>query len=224
VNDNPRFRFLVCDLDNTLYSPDSGVMPAMGQLIDRYMVERVGIPPEDVEGLKRLYYQQYGATMRGLILHHGIDPEDYLAFIHDLPLEQYIQPDPDLGAMLTGIPLRKAVFTNADREHAVRVLDTLGVRHHFEWIIDVHDFGLRSKPHPSAYLRILEVLAARADECILVEDASRNLAPAKAMGMLTVLVGGGSPPANALAEEADVCIPDILHLAEAIRPWVGVDE
>lgn len=217
----PRFRFLLCDLDNTLYPPDSGVMLAVGQRMVHYMVERVGVPPDDAKRLSRHYYQQYGTTMRGLILHHRIDPEDYLAFVHDLPLEQYIQPNPGLDAMLANIPLRKAVFTNADREHARRVLNVLGVRHHFEWIIGVHEFGFNSKPHRSAYLRILDILDTHAEECIIVEDAAGNLVPAKAMGMLTVLVGNGSLSPESPPGEADIYIPDILCLAEAIRPWVG---
>jgi putative hydrolase of the HAD superfamily len=220
MKDKPGFRFLLCDLDNTLYPADSGLMQAVGQRMVRYMIERVAVPPQDADRLKRQYYEQYGTTMRGLILHYGIDPEDYLAFVHDLPLKQYIQPNPGLGAMLGRLPLCKAVFTNADREHAERVLNVLGVRHHFERIIDVRDFGLLSKPHMNAYRRILEILDAQADECIIVEDMTQNLAPAKAMGMLTVLVADGSLPNESSWNGADVCIADILDLAEAIRPWI----
>jgi putative hydrolase of the HAD superfamily len=217
---NPRLRFLLCDLDDTLYPPNTGVMRALGRLIIRYMVERLDISPDDAERLKRRYYQQYGTTMRGLILNHGIDPDDYLAFVHDLPLEQYLQPNPALDAMLADIPLRKAIFTNADREHAGRVLDTLGVRHHFERIIDVRDLNFNSKPHQSAYRRILKMLDAHPHECILVDDAARNLAPARKMGIVTILVSSGSSPPESPSDEADIHIADILHLADAIRPWL----
>jgi putative hydrolase of the HAD superfamily len=220
VTDKPHFRFLLCDLDNTLYPPNSGVMQAVGHLIVRYISDRLDVPPDDAEGLKRQYYRQYGTTMRGLILHHGIDPEDYLGFVHDLPLEQYIQPNPDLDAMLDRIPLRKAVSTNADCQHARRVLDVLGIRHHFERIIDVRDFGFDSKPHQNAYHRILEILNACAEECILVDDSIHNLASAQAMGMVTVLVGASSPSTEPSQEGADICIADILDLADAICPWL----
>ena len=218
---NPRFRFLLCDLDNTLYPPDAGVMSAAGRRMVRYMIERVGVPPADAEQLKLRYYRRYGTTMRGLILHHGIDAEDYLAFVHDLPLEQYIQPNPGLDVMLSSIPLRKAIFTNADQEHARRVLDILGVCHHFETIIDVRDFGFRGKPHVSAYRRILDLLDVRAEDCILVEDSVLNLAPARDLGMLTVLVGDGDRVGKTSGDGADIHISDILHLAEAIRTWLG---
>ena len=76
---DPGYRFLLCDLDNTLYPPDSGVMAAVGQRMIRYIVERVDLPPDQAEQLKLQYFREYGTTMRGLILHYGIDPEDYLA-------------------------------------------------------------------------------------------------------------------------------------------------
>jgi putative hydrolase of the HAD superfamily len=217
-----RFRYLLCDLDDTLYPASSGVMRAVGQLILRYMLDRVGIPSDRVNQMRSEYYHAYGTTMRGLILHHAIDPLDYLAFVHDLPLREYIQPNPALEAMLSRIPLRKAVITNADRYHAGRVLDVLGVRHHFEWIIDVQDFGFNSKPHPSSYERMLEIVEARPGECIMVEDVAHNLAPARAMGMLTVLVeeepGGNG---NGL-DRADVVIRDILEMADALQHWMGI--
>jgi putative hydrolase of the HAD superfamily len=217
---SPRLRFLLCDLDNTLYPPDSGVMSAVGQRMVRYIIERVGLPPDDAAQLKLQYYQQYGTTMRGLILHHRIDVEDYLAFVHDVPLEGYIQPNPKLEEMLSSIPLRKAVFTNADGEHARRVLGILGVRHHFERIIDVRDSGFNCKPHLSAYRRILAVLDTRPDECVMVDDSADNLAVAKGLGMLTVFVGNESSPEAPLRDGADVHITDILDLADAIRPWM----
>ena len=218
--DSPRLRFLLCDLDNTLYPPDAGVLPAVGRRIVRYIVDRLDVSPDEAEQLKARYYRQYGTTMRGLILHHGIVPEDYLAFVHDVPLEEFIQPNPHLDSMLAKIPLRKAVFTNADKEHARRVLDVLGVGHHFEWIVDVSAFGFNSKPHPSAYQRILDVLNARPDECIMVDDSAENLAPARVLGMLAVLVGDALPINASSGDGCDVYIADILHLADAIRPWI----
>ncbi len=158
--------------------------------------------------------------MRGLILHHGIDAEDYLAFVHDVPLESLLQPNPKLEEMLSSIPLRKAVFTNADGEHARRVLDILGVRHHFERIIDVRDSEFNSKPHPSAYQRALDILDTRPDECVMVDDSADNLAPAKAMGMLTVLVGDDAPSSAFSQDGSDIYVADILDLADAIRPWI----
>ncbi len=218
------YRFLVCDLDDTLYPTSAGIMPAVGRLINRYMIERVGIAPDDAKVLRRLYFNRYGTTMRGLIVNYGIDPDDYLAFVHAVPLEEYIRPNPALDAMLGSIPLRKVVFTNASREHADRVMGILGVGRHFERIVDVRDFGYYSKPNPEAYQAILDILDARPEECIMVEDAVRNLAPARALGMTVVLVDGGVPLLDCASGDEDMlCIRDILGLAEAIRPLLETD-
>ena len=124
--------------------------------------------------------------------------------------------------MLTGIPLRKVIFTNASREHARRVLHVLGVQHHFERIIDVRDFGFHSKPHPLAYQRGLQILGARPPQCIIVDDSARNLAPAMEMGMTAVLVRNGQPPeARCVPGAVDLHIENILGLADAIQPLLA---
>jgi len=222
MTDNSTFQSLLCDLDDTLYPPHAGLMKAVGDRISRYMVERVGIPPDVTQQLRRHYHDEYGTSMRGLIVNHSIDPESYLGFVHDLPLEQYIQPSAALDEMLTSIPLRKVIFTNASREHARRVLNVLGVQHHFERIIDVRDFGFHSKPHPLAYQRGLQILGACPPQCIIIDDSARNLAPAKEMGMTAVLVGDGQPPdARRVPGAVDLHIENILGLADAIQPLLA---
>ncbi len=121
-----RYRFLLCDLDDTLYPANAGIMKAVGERISQFMVDRLDVLPEMAPYLRRHFRERYGTTMRGLILHYGIDPEDYLEFVHDLPLSDFIQPDPALSAALANIGLTKVIFTNASREHALRVLTILG--------------------------------------------------------------------------------------------------
>lgn len=211
------YAFLLCDLDETLYPSRTGLMQAVTERINRYMVEQMGFTPEDTQRLRRAYHEQYGTTMRGLIVNYGIDPEGYLAFVHDLPLERYLVPDPTLGEVLASIPLRKVVFTNASREHAEGVLGILGVRHHFERIIDVRDFQYHSKPDPLAYRRMLEILATTPEQCVFVEDSLRNLAPARALGMATVWVSDGRLPDPQGSLPADIHIESIHALAEAVH-------
>ena len=211
------YTFLLCDLDETLYPSRSGLMQAVTERINRYMVEQMGFTPEVTQHLRRAFHEQYGTTLRGLIVNYGIDPEGYLAFVHDLPLMKYLAPDPTLGEVLGNIPLRKVVFTNASREHAEGVLNILGVRHHFERIIDVRDFHYHSKPDPLAYQRMLELLATTPGQCIFVEDSLRNLAPARALGMATVWVGDGRLPEAQHDPPADLHIENIHALAEAVQ-------
>ena len=190
-------RAILFDLDETLYPRGSGVMEQIRSLMLRYLRERFNLAPEEADALRRHYFLTYGTTMRGLQLNHQIDADEFLHFVHDIPLHKYIRPNPGLDAVLASIPQQKIVFTNASREHAERVLDLLGVRPHFERIVDVCDMNYESKPQPSAYRRICEMLGVQPQECVLVEDNVRNLQPAKALGMVTVLVDGNDPDDSA---------------------------
>jgi pyrimidine 5'-nucleotidase len=83
-----RFRFLLCDLDDTLYPTHQGVMKAVGERINRYLIERLDVPPDAAPEIRRYYHDRYGTSMRGLMLHYGIRPDDYLDYVHDLPLTE----------------------------------------------------------------------------------------------------------------------------------------
>jgi putative hydrolase of the HAD superfamily len=216
-----RFRFLLCDLDDTLYPTHQGVMKAVGERINRYLIERLDVPPDAAPEIRRYYHDRYGTSMRGLMLHYGIRPDDYLEYVHDLPLTEFIRREPQLDAMLGRICLRKVIVTNASREHALRVLDILGVGHHFERILDIRDFGYHSKPHRVAYERCLRYLEAAAAECVLVEDSVRNIAPARAMGMASVWMRNAPSEMPAGPPPADLCIDNILQLADALAPLIG---
>ncbi len=184
-------KYILFDLDETLYPSRSGLMADIGALMGRYMEERLEMPAAEVPALRQHYYHTYGTTMRGLQIHHGIDPDDYLAYVHDLPLEDYIGPNDALDEALDEIEIEKAVFTNASKEHARRVLKILGVERHFNRIIDVRATGYIGKPDPGAYRRALEILGAEGHECLLVDDNVQNLEPAKKLGMITVLLDDG---------------------------------
>ena len=186
-----RLKYLVFDLDETLYPRNTGLMKAINERIRHYMVEKLGFDPATVEEIRSRYYQKYGTSLRGLLVEHHIDPEDYLAYVHDLPLERYLSPNSDeLRRALSRIELEKVIFTNASREHALRVLRFMSLEGFFSRIVDIRDIGYISKPAPEAFRRFLKIMDAKGEECILVEDSLRNLRVAKEFGMITVLVDG----------------------------------
>ena len=55
------------------------------------MHEVVGIPLDEVDTLRRRYWQDYGVTMQGLMRHHHVDPEDYLHYVHDVDVASRLQ-------------------------------------------------------------------------------------------------------------------------------------
>ncbi|HXF85824.1 MAG TPA: hypothetical protein VNK49_10600 [Anaerolineales bacterium] len=89
-----RFSTIFFDLDDTLYPASTGLWEALKERMSLYMRERVGIPENEVPILREQYFKMYGTTLRGLQIRHGVDAEDYLAFVHDVPVEDYLKPDP----------------------------------------------------------------------------------------------------------------------------------
>lgn len=205
---------LLFDLDNTLYAPERELFALMDERINRYMNEVVGIPLEDVDSLRRSYWQRYGVTMQGLMRHHAVDPEDFLAYVHDIDISSRLQPDPELRAALSSVPLRKAVFTNSSRDHSERVLHALGIAGQFEEIYDIRVANYLPKPSPEPYHAVLERINLPASRCILVEDSLENLRTAKALGMGTVLVG-----AHPALPHVDVRIPSAGEIPSALTYW-----
>ena len=207
-------RLALFDLDDTLYPASCGLWPVLVMRMERYMVERLGIAAQSVPEMRRRYLAGFGSTLNGLRQEYNIDDIEYLAFVHDVPLEQFIKPQPQLSEMLARLPLEKVIFTNADAPHARRVLATLGVAEHFPLIVDVHSMDFFNKPDSRAYQRVLALTGAQPEECIFVDDRLANLQPAAALGMMTVLVKDGAvgpPPAG-----IDFQISSILEIEPII--------
>lgn len=196
------------DLDATLYPESNGLWPAIRVKIDQYMRQRMEIPEAEIPKLREYYYLQYGTTLRGLQVHYGIDAEDYLSYVHDLPLDDYLQPDPGLRAMLRSIPRRRLLFTNSDGSHARRVISILGIEDCFDGMVDIYAMDPYCKPQVEAYSFALKFAGASdPTTCALLDDSPRNLSPAREMGFLTILVGQ-----NSTHPSADRTLVDIHDL------------
>ncbi len=200
------------DLDNTLYPSENGLWQAIRMRIDLYMKERLNIPEQEISGLRRSYFERYGTTLRGLQIHKNVDPVDYLTFVHDLPLQDYLSPSPQLRQMLTSLPQRRWIFTNADAAHAGRVLSTLNLADCFHGIIDVFAMEFACKPEREAFEKAMQI-AGEPDpgDCMLIDDAPRNLAAARRMGFAAILVGGEDR-----ITDGRLRVPDLLSLRSVV--------
>lgn len=213
------FRYIVFDLDNTLYQRESGLMEEIGHRIQLWLCRELGIPWKEAADVRRQYLRQHGTTMGGLMAEHSIDVPDYLDFVHDIPVTDYLDPNPALLEMLDSLPLRKVVYTNATSAHGRRVLQALGVSEQFERIIGIEEVGLCNKFNHEAFERMLELLRASGPECVMVEDSPRNLPPAKAIGMTTILIGGDERPERVEVDEAciDFVVESVLEVERVVE-------
>lgn len=191
MNLRKNLRFALFDLDNTLYPHSCGLWDEIGNRINLYMIERLGMNPGEVGKCRREFLDAFGTTLNALRRYYTVDPDEFLSFVHNIPLERYIQYDPELDRMLGRLKLRKVIFTNADATHARRVLSRLGILHHFEAIIDIHLLEFLNKPDRRSYVKALDFIDAQPQQCIMIEDSMANIEGARAQGIATVLVGGG---------------------------------
>ena len=140
------FSTLFFDLDATLYSPSNGLWDEIRNRIFQYMREEIGLSQEEIPAIRDRYWRTYGTTLEGLRIHHGIDPDDYLSYVHRIPLDEYLSKDPELDSLLRELPQKLWIFTNADRRHAEAVLDALEIRENFDGIVDLLAMDFAIKP------------------------------------------------------------------------------
>jgi putative hydrolase of the HAD superfamily len=177
----------VFDLDNTLYPADCDLWPKIDQRITLYLSFLFGLDGMSSRALQKYYYQRYGTTLRGLMEEHGIGPEGFLDFTHDIDRSSLF-PDLALANAITALPGRKLILTNGSREHALRTASALGLETMFEDIFDIADADFVPKPAALTYERFFERHAVVPARAAMFEDLAENLIIPHERGMTTVLV------------------------------------
>lgn len=203
-----RFTTIFFDLDDTLYPASTGLWPVLKERMSLYMRECMGIPEQDVPVLREQYFKMYGTTLRGLQARHNVDAQDFLAFVHDVPLKDYLKPDPLQREIIASLPTRNLVFTNADVPHARRVLAALELDDLFETIIDINEMSPYCKPMPESFA-IAQDLADEPDprKCVMIDDLPHTTRAALNAGMASILYGTEDP-----TEDASGVFKDWIHL------------
>jgi putative hydrolase of the HAD superfamily len=207
-------KYILFDLDNTLYPKSLGIFDLVIERIRNYMEVRMGFDRELARSLRQEYLRKYGSTMRGLMIHHNLNADDFLEYVHDVGVEKRLSPDPDLEGLLKSITVEKGIFTSGHKPHAQRVLRCLGVERHFPQIFDILFTRCIPKPNPEPYRQVLDHLCLQGRECMMIEDMPANLKPAKDLGMITVLVGPGMGGVDGVVDHT---IENILGLREILR-------
>ena len=204
-------QYIFFDLDNTLYPRECGLFRLIEERIKGYLCTRLGLDPGEAAVLRRSYLQRYGFTLVGLMNHHRIDPEEYLAFVHEVNVEGVLKEDTRLSHMMSCIPLGKVIVTNGTQRHARRVIRSLGIEPFFSHIFDIAFMQYTPKPHPSSFHKVMEYLEVTGAECLILDDHPPTLETASALGMTTVYVGGKKQVV------ADYHIGEVMGLEGVLR-------
>lgn len=183
-------RVWLFDLDNTLHDANPHIFPAISRAMGAYVASKVGLGETAAKALRDHYWRRYGATLTGLVRHHGVDPHHFLAATHDfLPeLPRMVVHEPALRHVLKRLPGRKIVFSNAPRRYVKAVLELTGIQPLIDSVWTIERLRFTPKPHAGAFRHLLQRERLDPRRCILVEDTAANLCAAKQLGMKTVLV------------------------------------
>jgi putative hydrolase of the HAD superfamily len=199
----------IFDLDNTLHNATPHIFPHINRSMTAYVQQYLQMEEAAANALRVDYWQRYGATLSGLMRHHGTDPDHFLWHTHQFPeLDRMVLREPRLRHVLKNLPGRKVVFSNAPRHYAHAVLKLLRVEDMFDDVMAVEHTRYRPKPDSFGFMRLMKKHGVKAAQCVMVEDSLENLRTAKRLGMRTVWVNAG----NKNAPYVDVKIRDVMQL------------
>ena len=199
------------DLDNTLHNASPHIFPQINRSMRAYIERHLGVDEHEATRIRQQYWDRYGATLTGLMRHHGTDPRHFLWETHqfdDLP--GMVVFERGLKTMLARLPGRKILFSNAPRHYADAILRLAGIGGQFDAIYAIEQLRFKPKPAISGFLRILQREGLDAKNCIMIEDSLINLVTAKKLGMKTVWVSAGLRR----SVHADVKLKTIIHLPQ----------
>ncbi|MDQ6967750.1 MAG: pyrimidine 5'-nucleotidase [Mariprofundaceae bacterium] len=207
------FDLVVVDLDNTLYAANNGVFARMDKRMTAFICNALNMQYEEANALRVGYWREYGTTLRGLILHHGIEPEAFLHDVHDVNVHELLCENLQLNEALHQLPGRKVIHTNGIYEHAERVLNALGVRHHFEIIYDIRYNAYMPKPSATTLKMLLHDEGVSPVRTLVLDDMQENLVVAKELGARTCWVTTEQPQ-----HDWDYQVSEVEELATYFNP------
>ena len=180
----------IFDLDNTLYSADSGIFQQVHKLMGEFISKNLKMDMIEAKKLQSKYYKQHGTTLRGLMDNHGVEPDYFLDEVHKLDYS-IVGPNEILNKELEKIQGRKIIYTNANKKHVVDVLERINLANFFDEIFDIKMANYIPKPEIRPYEQIIDIFNINPSSSAMFDDIAKNLVPAKKVGFTPVWVDAG---------------------------------
>ena len=180
----------IFDLDNTLYSADSGIFQQVHELMGKFVSRQLNIDIEDAKIIQKKYYKQHGTTLRGMMDNHGVDPDHFLAEVHALDYS-IVGPNLKLNKELKKLNGRKIIYTNANMQHAINVLEKIELSNFFDEIYDIKMANYIPKPEIAPYEQMINQFDINVKSAAMFDDIAKNLVPAKNVGFTSVWIDAG---------------------------------
>ena len=177
-------KYWIFDLDNTLYSGQTKVFSEVDKKMSSFISKKMKVDLIKAKEIQKKYFYEYGTTLSGLMKQDGIDPNDFLEFVHDIDIS-WLPKDLKLKEELIKIKEKKYIFTNGSHAHVENITKQLGIDGLFDGAFDIVDANFVPKPHADPYNKIVEKFNIDPTKSILIEDIAHNLEQAKNLGMKT---------------------------------------
>ena len=175
---------ILFDCDGVLYQDLEAVFGQVSRKMTEYISNKLNVDLKKAKELQTNYFHKYNTSLNGLMIHHEIDPKEFLDFVHDIDLS-FLEKDTALRHELENIDLRKFVFTNGSHDHVKHITTTLGIDDQFEGIFDIVDAEYHPKPEAKAFDLMIEKFKIDPKETLYIEDIAKNLSIGKERGTIT---------------------------------------
>ena len=180
----------IFDLDNTLYSADSGIFQQVHRLMGEFISKKLNIDLKEAKKLQSKYYKKHGTTLRGMMDNHGVDPDHFLEEVHKLDYS-IVGANLKLNHELKKLNGKKIIYTNANLKHAVAVLDKISLSNYFDEIFDIKMANYIPKPEIKPYEQMIDLYNIDPHSSAMFDDIAKNLVPAKKVGFTPVWIDAG---------------------------------
>ena len=180
----------IFDLDNTLYSADSGIFQQVHDLMGKFVSNHLNIEMKDAKILQKKYYKQHGTTLRGMMDNHGVDPDYFLSEVHKLDYS-IVNSNKELNVQLDKLNGKKIIYTNANMQHTLDVLEQIELTNFFDEIFDIKMADYIPKPEITPYEQIIKKYNLKPNSCAMFDDIAKNLVPAKKVGFTSIWIDAG---------------------------------
>ena len=175
----------IFDCDGVLYKDLESVFGQVSKRMTEYISKKLNLDLIKAKELQTNYFHKYNTSLNGLMIHHKINPNDFLKYVHEIDLN-FLKKDIILREELVKLKTKKFIFTNGSHEHVLNITKHLGISDLFDGSFDITDCDFVPKPAIQPYKKLIKKFNINPEETVFIEDIAKNLEPAKKLGMKTV--------------------------------------
>ena len=180
-----KIKNFIFDCDGVLYKDLEKVFGQVSKKMTEYIAKKLNLDLKKAKELQTNYFHKYNTSLNGLMIHHKINPDEFLKYVHDINLD-FLEKDLVLRKELLKLEAKKIVFTNGSNDHVANITKHLGIDDLFDGVFDIVDCNFIPKPAIESYEKLSKKFNINPNETLFIEDIAKNLEPAKKLGMKTV--------------------------------------